>query len=76
MSVNNGQRLAVTLPGFSGIAGYVERVDRDELSFEASLRSLRLRPGQQITVAENQRTVSSVAQSPFNRGFVVIELKK
>lgn len=74
MNVNNGQRVAVTLPGFSGMAGLVEREVFDELSFPARLRALPALD--KITVDGAQREVLATNASPYLPNFVVLQLAK
>lgn len=76
MMINNGSRVHVSLPGFSGLAGYVEGSSSDEISFASDLRVIRVKAGQAIQVVGIDRVVKEVSASPFMQRFVVIKLSK
>jgi hypothetical protein len=76
MSVNNGRRVDVALPGYSGQAGLVEYPDRDAISFPAGQGGAQVAIGADIMVDGRPRTVTSVSSSPFLRNFKVLELRK
>lgn len=76
MKVNTGQRVAVEMPGYEGLAGYVDREDGAEISFPARFRALPVAAGDMIMVDGQPRKVVSVTASPFLPGFVVVQLAK
>ena len=76
MSVNNGKRTLVSLPGYTGEAGMVELADRDLISFPTNQGVVQIAAGGEIFVAGVARRVTSVASSPFLRNFKVLELAK
>lgn len=76
MNVNNGRLVELKLNGYFGSAGYIERKDHDELSFAATLKSVRAEVGGSVLVDGVPRTITKKASSAFVRGFVVLELAK
>jgi hypothetical protein len=76
MTLNNGRRVEVDLPGFTGLAGLVEHSDRDVISFPGRPGGVHAKVGAEITVEGRSRIILSIATSPFLRNFKVLELAK
>lgn len=73
MNVNQGKRIDVVLPGYSGSAGFTERKGKASLSFPAATSAL----GVAATIEADGRTwiVEKVGPSQFLRGFKLVELR-
>lgn len=74
MSVNNGSRVMVTLPDFTGLAGFVEKDGVATLSYRAA-GNQRLRVGSKVPIEDAEWEVTAVADSPLVKGFRVVTLR-
>ena len=73
--VNNGARVAVSLPDFEGVAGFVEASDGTaQLSYRSNGRA-GARPGATIEADGRRWEVVKVGPSEFVRAFSVMTLK-
>lgn len=75
MSVNNGERVDVTLPDYSGSAGFVDRGEVAFLSHPAP-HNRSLRVGAELEISGQPWVVTGVTTSPYVRGFRVVALRK
>lgn len=76
-NVNQGSRVAVSLPDFKGLAGFVESEDEAQLSYRPpSQRIPAARTGTRIVIEGMEWEVVSSARSAFVRDHRVLTLKR
>ena len=72
--VNNGLRVAVSLPDFVGMAGFVERDGVWTLSYRPNLdRPLKI--GRRVTIDGRDAEVVAIGESKVTKGFQVVTLR-